>query len=162
MKLLCIASVRPPETENGGGGFNEARWYVHHSTLPRRRPLFSRRTLLCAQPRLWRTGAYEKSRPCPPLEPYKGEWSEQERDRLRLENRQNLKPTKVLLQCLGGDVDGAVRVLVVLKDGNDPACSGQRAVQCCYGTGSLGNTFVIDHAFTDVEAARLESGAVGR
>ena len=76
----AVYCIRPPPGAENRRGFNEARWYVHHSTLPRHRPSFSCRIPLCAQPRMWRTSGNRKSRPCPQREPYNGRRSEQGRD----------------------------------------------------------------------------------
>ena len=76
----AVDCICPAPGAKNGRGFNETRWYVHHSTLARRKPSFSCRIPLCAQLRMWRTSGNRKSRPCPPLEPYNGRGSERGRD----------------------------------------------------------------------------------
>src|SRR6478735_817697 len=77
----------------------------------------------------------------------------------RLEDGEHRHAAEVLLQRCR-DVDRAVRVLVVLQEGDDPAGRGEGAVQGGNRAGALGRTVLVEHAFADVEPARLEGGAV--
>src|SRR6478735_2181600 len=78
-----------------------------------------------------------------------------------LEDGENRHAAEVLLQG-GGDVDGAVGVLVVLQDGDDPAGGGQGAVERGDRPRALGRAVLVQNPFPDVQPARLERGAVRR
>lgn len=60
----------------------------------------------------------------------------------RLEDREDFQAAEVLLER-PGDVHRTVLVLVVLKDGYDPAGGCQRAVQGGDGAGSLGRSVLV-------------------